>query len=78
MRRATGARLGLSVTGVAGPGGGALGKPVGLVFVGIAGPEDGRSREFELRLGNDRDSIRQRAIAGALNLALRYSRMPSA
>lgn len=77
VRRATGARLGLSVTGVAGPGGGTAQKPVGLVFVGIAGPGDGDSREFELRLGNDRAAIRQRAVAAALTLAFRFSKMSS-
>src|SRR5919107_467204 len=35
-RRASGADYGLSVTGVAGPGGGTEEKPVGLVYVGVA------------------------------------------
>ncbi len=35
-RRRTGANLGLSVTGIAGPTGGTPEKPVGLVFIGLA------------------------------------------
>ncbi|MGE0481085.1 MAG: competence/damage-inducible protein A [Phycisphaerae bacterium] len=62
------ATFGLSVTGIAGPGGGSAEKPVGLVYVGLADGA-GASAE-ELRLGADapREVIRDRAAKAALNL----------
>ena len=38
IRRALGADIGLSVTGIAGPGGGMPHKPVGLVWLGLSAP----------------------------------------
>jgi nicotinamide-nucleotide amidase len=56
----------LSVTGVAGPGGGSPQKPVGLVYLGIAGPDGASAQEHRLR--GDRQRVRERAGALALHL----------
>jgi nicotinamide-nucleotide amidase len=69
-RRALGSDWALSVTGVAGPGGGTDEKPVGLVFLGIAAP-DGTAAHVEHRRGGDRATIRERSVAGALHLLRR-------
>lgn len=69
-RRLTGSDWALSVTGVAGPGGGTPDKPVGLVFTGLAGPGGTSAREHRLR--GDRAAVRDRSAALALH-ALRLA-----
>jgi nicotinamide-nucleotide amidase len=69
VRRALGADIGVSVTGVAGPGGGTPEKPVGLVFIHAETPD--ASRGVELRLPGNRDAVRRRAAASALHLLRR-------
>jgi nicotinamide-nucleotide amidase len=54
----------LSVTGIAGPGGGSAEKPVGTVFLGCAGPL-GVSAEG-LRFRGSRESIRVRSVQASL------------
>lgn len=71
----TGAELALSVTGIAGPGGGTPGKPVGTVWFGL-------SRRGEvttvLRRWPDagRDAVRRWATTKALALLLEAARLP--
>jgi nicotinamide-nucleotide amidase len=50
VRRAFGADLSLSVTGIAGPGGAQPDKPVGLTFLGMSGPSGDR---FERHVWSD-------------------------
>ncbi|MFC1490250.1 competence/damage-inducible protein A [Candidatus Latescibacterota bacterium] len=55
VRRITGADIGLSTTGIAGPGGGSVEKPVGLMYTGITtekGTETKKLQFFKDRLIN--------------------------
>jgi competence/damage-inducible protein CinA-like protein len=65
VRERLGADVAISVTGVAGPGGGTAEKPVGLVYVGVSGPDGTEMRE--LRLSGSRREVRERATAVSLH-----------
>lgn len=54
----------LSVTGIAGPGGGSIDKPVGLVYIGVTGP--GSTEAFEYTFIGNRTMIRERSVQAAL------------
>ena len=69
VRERIGARIGIAITGVAGPGGGTPEKPVGLVW--IAADLDGRVRAAHRVYPGNREEIRQRASQGALDLVRR-------
>ena len=59
----------VSVTGVAGPGGGTPEKPVGLVYLHAESPEASTGIEFNFPA--DRESIRRRSAVAALHLVRR-------
>ena len=62
------AELAVSLTGVAGPGGGSIAKPVGLVHFGLS-VSAGTSHHIERRYGDlGRTAIRLEAIGDALEL----------
>ena len=66
--RASRADVAVSVTGIAGPGGGSDAKPVGLVHFGLAA-KDAPTRHLERRFGDlGRAEIRQLSVAEALAL----------
>lgn len=67
-RAALGSHVGISSTGIAGPGGGTARKPVGLVYVGVSTPFGGSVRE--LRLEGDRAANIIDATLAALDLTL--------
>ena len=59
----------LSITGIAGPGGGQPpDKPVGLVFIGLADSNDCEVQSLRFGEHLSRDEIRDRACKSALNL----------
>lgn len=63
--------VGLSVTGIAGPGGGTAHKPVGLVYVGFDAEGTGvLAKEF--RFHGPRDTVKLRASQAALNLVRQW------
>ena len=70
MRERTGVSVAVSVTGIAGPGGGTETKPVGLVYIGLDGGRDTVIKEY--RFHGDRFVIKQRAAQAALDLLRRW------
>ncbi|HYG77219.1 MAG TPA: competence/damage-inducible protein A [Planctomycetota bacterium] len=70
IRERARADFGLSVTGIAGPGGGTETKPVGLVYFGIATAAGVRTVERNYP-GLDRGMVRDRAATQALDLLRR-------
>ena len=68
-RRALGADIAVSVTGIAGPDGGSAEKPVGLVFFCAASEKETLAQE--IRFSGDRDQIRRYATVAALHLLRR-------
>ena len=71
VRRITGADLGVSVTGVAGPDTDDRGNPVGTVFIGLATPEGTLCRAFAFGK-RSRARIRGHAANSAFDLVRRY------
>ena len=68
--KTSGASVGISTTGVAGPSGGSDEKPVGLVYIGLYVEGRGAiTREY--KFSGDRMKIRRRAVVSALDLLRR-------
>ena len=71
LKAKTGSRVCVSVTGIAGPGGGTPEKPVGLIYVGVM--LDERMEVFELRTNNTkRQWNRNYTMLFALNQVNRF------
>ncbi len=62
----SGADIGISTTGIAGPGGGTAEKPVGLVYIGVS--VKGKAVTKKLQLSGSRNKIRNAAAAAAIEL----------
>lgn len=65
-RRLTGADIAVSVTGIAGPGGGSAEKPVGLVWFGLAAP--GGVRTEKAIFAGGREEVRASAVIHAIGM----------
>jgi nicotinamide-nucleotide amidase len=68
IREKTGADIGLSVTGIAGPSGGSAAKPVGTVWISVAREKFHEARLFQFH------GERERVILGASQAALNWLR----
>ena len=75
-RERSGADYAISVTGIAGPGGGSDEKPVGTVWIGLATPGGTRAEHF--RIMGDRDMMRQRSATAALAMLWKALKEPRA
>jgi nicotinamide-nucleotide amidase len=64
--KATGADVGIAVTGIAGPGGGTPDKPVGLVYIAI-GDKNGYMKVQDYNLLGERTRVQQTASSIALD-----------
>lgn len=71
-RRLFQADVGLSVTGIAGPGGGTEEKPMGLTYIGLITP--GKERVKRYQWSGDRQSNKRESAQAALQLLLRTLR----
>ena len=70
VRTVSGAGIGVSTTGIAGPTGGTRTKPVGLVYIGLSSDKETIAREF--RFSGTRRDVKQRASQAALEMLRLY------
>jgi nicotinamide-nucleotide amidase len=70
IRNLSGATIGVSITGIAGPGGGTEEKPVGLTYVGLTTLEKTITRKHNF--GTVRERNRMRAAYYALDMIRKY------
>ncbi|MBQ8588584.1 MAG: nicotinamide-nucleotide amidohydrolase family protein [Clostridia bacterium] len=63
------ADIAVSITGIAGPGGGTQEKPVGLVYVGIA-RKDQKNSVHKLMLKGNRQEVRSQVIDNVIRLII--------
>ena len=72
VRKLSGADITLSLTGIAGPGGGSDEKPVGLVYLGVSVKDKLYAKKMLLgqHTVKDRDYIRKLAVKNALMTAI--------
>lgn len=66
VRKKCNSNIGLSITGIAGPGGGSQEKPVGLVYIALADEQQAIVQKHQLF--RDRQTIRLRSARRALNM----------
>ncbi|MCX8022746.1 MAG: CinA family protein [Syntrophorhabdaceae bacterium] len=70
VRSVTGVDIGLSVTGIAGPSGGSVEKPVGTVFMALSADEGTFVRRF--RFDGERKEIKRQSSDAAIQFLIDY------
>ena len=70
VRAATGTDIGLSITGIAGPGGGSPEKPVGTVYIGLSAKEGTLVRKFQF--SGDGLEIKEQTATEALQFVIDF------
>jgi nicotinamide-nucleotide amidase len=70
VREAFATDIGLSTTGIAGPGGGNASKPVGLIYTAVA--YHSRVEVRKLMFGENREVNKQRSAQAAMELVRRF------
>jgi nicotinamide-nucleotide amidase len=70
VRRLAGVEVGLAITGIAGPGGGTVEKPVGMVCFAVAGP-GGAQRVRTVRFAGNRLQVKLFSSSAALDMVRR-------
>jgi nicotinamide-nucleotide amidase len=69
IRSKTAADIGLAVTGIAGPTGGTLEKPVGTVFIALSTPDE--TIDIPCRFSGDRWQVQELSAVTSLDLIRR-------
>jgi PncC family amidohydrolase len=69
-RLALAADVGIAVSGIAGPGGGTVDKPVGFTWIGLSAPDSDQAWSF--RFAGDRLKIKDQAADQALQKLVEY------
>jgi nicotinamide mononucleotide (NMN) deamidase PncC len=62
--------MAISISGIAGPGGGMPGKPVGLVWMAVSAADGTWTRKFNFE--GDRVAVKEQAAEEALKLGIDY------
>ena len=70
VKRKSGTNIGLSVTGIAGPSGGTIKKPVGLVYIAVSGDKKTEYKEYRFR--GKRHKIKSESANAALKCLREY------
>jgi PncC family amidohydrolase len=70
VRNTLGADIGISVSGIAGPGGGTADKPVGTVWIGLSSPQQEYSRHY--LWSGDRLAVKEQSAQAALSMLVEH------